>query len=85
MIAYYYFAGAIFVMSAAGIIISITQMRKVFHDYFHDYSSFFLTSNFTIRIKRSCEIPFTVMTSSMCAEEKEFMKLSEPKILFQEM
>ena len=29
MINYYYFAGAIFVMSAAGIIITITQTRKV--------------------------------------------------------
>ena len=86
MIAYYYFAGAIFVMSAAGIIISITQMRKViFFIYIISHYSIFSSFYIHYRIKRNCEIQFMVMTSSMCAEEKEFMKPSEPKIWFQEM
>ncbi len=76
MIAYYYFAGAIFVMSAAGIIISITQMRKViFFIYIISHYSNFPLFHIHYRIKRNCEIQFTVMTSLMCAEEKEFMKL----------
>ena len=51
MIEYYYFCGAIFLMSATGIIISITQTRKVRTCnyiqmqtllYFHAKMSFFI-------------------------------------------
>ena len=83
MVENYYFAAAVFLMSATGVIISIIQTRKVsilnYCDMYINPQNKFVSFPFK-RISKIYKILFTAVTSSMCVEATGHLKLLEQKI-----